>query len=58
MASSKRPELWYNELCRFLLDVGFVNSKSNTSLFIFSRGTLTAYLMVYMDDLILTSSND
>ena len=52
------PQAWYNELDRFLLDVCFTNSISDTSLFIYHRGETTMYLLVYVDDLILTGSNN
>jgi hypothetical protein len=40
-----------------LLPLGFVEAKSDTSLFIFRRGTDTAYMLLYVDDIILTSSS-
>lgn len=52
------PRAWYNELRHFLLGVGFTNSKSDTSLFIYQRSTITMYFLVYVDDLILTGNDD
>jgi hypothetical protein len=37
--------------------LGFVEAKSNTTLFIFRRGTDTVYLLLYVDDIILTASS-
>jgi hypothetical protein len=37
--------------------LGFVEAKSNTSLFIFRCGTVTIYLLLYVDDIILTTSS-
>ncbi|XP_062208781.1 uncharacterized mitochondrial protein AtMg00810-like [Phragmites australis] len=34
-----------------------MEAKSNTSLFIFRRGTDTVYLQLYVDDIVLTSSS-
>ena len=51
------PCAWYHELQQFLLSCGFVNSLSNPSLFIFKHLHLTIYLLVYVDDLILTGSD-
>ncbi|GFQ01835.1 retrovirus-related pol polyprotein from transposon tnt 1-94 [Phtheirospermum japonicum] len=48
------PRAWYVELKRFLIDMGFVNSRSDTSLFVFRHSGITAYFLVYVDDLILT----
>jgi hypothetical protein len=40
-----------------LVSVGFAEAKSDTSLFIYRRGTDIAYLLLYVDDIILTGSN-
>jgi hypothetical protein len=34
-----------------------LEAKSNTSLFVYRRGANTAYLLLYVDDIILTASN-
>ena len=39
---------WYMELKTFLLNFGFVNSKSNTSLFIYQCWSVTIYFLVYL----------
>lgn len=53
------PRAWYHELRQFLLDSGFKNSHSDTSLFILNVGTNLLYLLVYVDDIIITgNSND
>lgn len=49
---------WYKELSSFLLTYGFVNSHSNSSLFIYHKDALTIYFLVYIDDLIVTKSDD
>ncbi|KAL9411808.1 hypothetical protein AB3S75_045417 [Citrus x aurantiifolia] len=51
------PRAWYNELRTFLLQFGFQNSHADTSLFVFHNGGHTMYLLVYVDDLILTGDN-
>ena len=51
------PRAWYNELRTFLLDNGFLNSKSDASLFIHRSNATTMYLLVYVDDIILTENN-
>jgi hypothetical protein len=40
-----------------LLSIGFVEAKSDTSLFVFQRGSDTAYLLLYVHDIILTASS-
>jgi hypothetical protein len=37
--------------------LGFVEAKSDTSLFIFRHGSDTVYLLIYVDDIILTASS-
>jgi hypothetical protein len=44
-------------MASFLLSIGFTKAKSNTSLFVFRRGTDTAYLLPYVDDIVLTASS-
>ncbi|KAJ4702464.1 Retrovirus-related Pol polyprotein from transposon TNT 1-94 [Melia azedarach] len=52
------PRAWYNELRSFLLGYGFINSKSDTSLFIYTSGTCIMYLLVYVDDILLTGNHN
>ena len=40
-----------------LADIGFTEAKSDTSLFIDRRGDETAYLLLYVDDIVLTASS-
>ena len=51
------PRAWYHELRWFLLFTGFVNSKVDTSLFILKHMHLTIYVLVYVDDLIITGND-
>jgi hypothetical protein len=37
--------------------VGFIEDKYDTSLFVFRRDTDTVYLLLYVDDIVLTTSN-
>jgi hypothetical protein len=48
---------WYTRLNDFLLSIGFRASKVDTSLFIFSVSADICYLLVYVDDILLTGSN-
>ncbi|KAK0602806.1 hypothetical protein LWI29_037126 [Acer saccharum] len=52
------PRAWYIELRTFLLAAGFINSKCDASLFISHRPGHTLYLLVYVDDIIVTGSSD
>jgi hypothetical protein len=50
------PRAWYSRFAS-LTTLGFIEAKSDTSLFIFHRGSDTVYLLLYVDDIILTVSN-
>lgn len=51
------PRAWYSALKQALASFGFINSKSDSSLFVFYNGSNIAYCLVYVDDLILTGNN-
>ncbi|CAL1400403.1 unnamed protein product [Linum trigynum] len=51
------PRSWYLALSGFLQEEGFVKSKSDASLFIYHKGTVTIYFLVYVDDLLLTGND-
>ena len=38
------------------MTLGFTETKSDTSLFIYRRGDETVYLLLYVDDIVLTAS--
>jgi hypothetical protein len=38
--------------------LGFAEAKSDTSLFIYHHGAETAYLQLYVDDIVLTASSE
>jgi hypothetical protein len=51
------PRAWYNMFATYLLSLGFVEAKSDTSLFIFHRGSKTVYVLLYANNIVLTSSS-
>ncbi|XP_042035270.1 uncharacterized mitochondrial protein AtMg00810-like [Salvia splendens] len=51
------PLAWYQRLSDFLIRIGFFCSRSDPSLFIYNRGSSTIYLLVYVDDIILTGNS-
>jgi transposase InsO family protein len=51
------PRAWYQRFATFIRQLGFVASTSDTSLFIFREGTSLAYLLLYVDDIVLTASS-
>jgi len=52
------PRAWNHRFAAFLLTVGFVEAKSDTSLFIYHHGAESAYLLLYVDDIVLTASSE
>ena len=51
------PRAWFEKFSTHLLTLGFIASQSDSSLFIFRHGTTVLYLLLYVDDIILTGSN-
>jgi Reverse transcriptase (RNA-dependent DNA polymerase) len=51
------PRAWYHKLKDTLLTLGFVPSASDPSLFLFRKGDDIVFLLVYVDDIILTGNN-
>ena len=51
------PRAWYQRFAAHLRLLGFVASVSDTSLFVLKERDATAYLLLYVDDIILTASS-
>ena len=51
------PRAWYMELKSYLVGCGFVNSKYDASLFISHNNHTTLFLLVYVDDIIVTRNS-
>jgi len=45
------PRAWYSRLSDKLIQLGFQASKADTSLFYFSKGGITMFILVYVDDI-------
>jgi hypothetical protein len=52
------PRAWFGRFAAHLLSLGFTEAKTDASLFIFHRGTDIVYLLLYVDDIVLTASSD
>jgi hypothetical protein len=50
------PRAWYARLSTKLLQLGFKISKSDSSLFYLQNDEVTMFILVYVDDIIVTSS--
>ena len=51
------PRAWYVELRTFLLSLGFRNSLADTSLFILCSGNQSLYVLIYVDDILVTGNS-
>lgn len=58
MVSNKLLELGTMSQVIFLLIFGFINTIADPSIFIYSSNIYLIYLLVYVDDLIVTGNND
>jgi histone deacetylase 1/2 len=52
------PRAWYSRLSTKLHTLGFIPSKGDTSLFLYAKSGITVYILIYVDDIIVTSSSD
>uniref|UniRef100_A0A8R7UIL0 Reverse transcriptase Ty1/copia-type domain-containing protein n=1 Tax=Triticum urartu TaxID=4572 RepID=A0A8R7UIL0_TRIUA len=52
------PRAWYSRLSSKLHTLGFVPSKSDTSLFIYNKSNTVIFVLIYVDDIIITSSSN
>jgi hypothetical protein len=44
------PRVWYHCFASYLVSLGFVEAKSDISLFIYRHGADTAYMLLYVDE--------
>jgi hypothetical protein len=51
------PQAWYTRFSTFLLDLGFTVSLVDTSLFNFMSGSMKLFLLIYVDDIIVTKTH-
>lgn len=51
------PRAWYLALKQHLIDIGFTNSLADASLFIHNRGSSYTYVLVYVDDILVTGND-
>jgi hypothetical protein len=51
------PRAWYHCFASYLVSLSFVETKLDTMLFVYHHGTDVAYLVLYVDDIILTASS-
>ncbi|XP_071680467.1 uncharacterized protein [Lolium perenne] len=52
------PRAWFSKLSSKLQELGFLASKADTSLFIYNKSGIIIFVLVYVDDIIVTSSSN
>jgi histone deacetylase 1/2 len=52
------PRAWYSRLSTKLQQLGFVPPKGDTSLFLYKKAHIMIFFLIYVDDIIVTSSSD
>jgi len=57
LKQARDPRAWYLRLCNKLQSLGFVPSKTDTSLFFYRKGNHVIFMLVYVDDIIVASSS-
>jgi hypothetical protein len=51
------PRAWFTRLSQTLLELGFVSSSVDSSLFMFHHGNVHIYLLIYVDDILITGTS-
>jgi hypothetical protein len=51
------PRAWFEHFTSHLLTLGFTASLADASLFVLHHGSTTVYLLLYVDDIIITGNN-
>jgi len=51
------PRSWFSKLSTKLLSLGFSESKADTSLFVLQKFNSMIYILIYVDDILITSSS-
>jgi hypothetical protein len=54
----RAPHAWNKRFAKYLRSLGFAPSSMDTSLFIYRNGDDIAYILLYVDDIVLTASSD
>jgi len=58
MVSEQASRAWNKQFVDYVYSIGFSQSKSDNSLFIYQIDTHMAYLLLYVDDIILSTSSE
>lgn len=51
------PRAWFRRISTFLISTGFTQSRADASLFIYHHAQHTIFLLLYVDDIVITGSH-
>jgi hypothetical protein len=51
------PRVWFSRLSTRLLELHFTSSKADSSLFVYNAHGIKFFVLIYVDDIIITSSH-
>ena len=51
------PRAWFTRFATYVVRLGFQATRSDSSLFVLRRGSDVAYLLLYVDDMVITASS-
>jgi hypothetical protein len=54
---SQAPRAWYQRFAGHLRTMGFTSTVSDSSLFVYKQGSNMVWLLLYVDDIVLTASS-
>lgn len=54
----RSPKAWFKRLRDFLIKIGFKEGLSDSSLFVYINDDVRTFLLVYVDDIVVTSSSN
>jgi hypothetical protein len=57
MDSSRLPRAWFTKLATTLIGLGFIESKVDYSLFILHKSNVHFFMLIYVDDIIVTGNS-
>jgi hypothetical protein len=50
------PRAWFSQLANKLIDLGFIGSQADSSLFTFKSESVNMFILIYVDNIIITAS--
>jgi histone deacetylase 1/2 len=51
------PRAWFDKFSNFLMEFGFICSKSDPSLFVYAHNNNLILLLLYVDDMVITGNS-